>query len=313
MKIYTKLDNFKATEKTFVTIGSFDGVHVGHQKVLNKLIKSAFKIKADSVLLTFFPHPKKLLQKGNEIKLINTIDERIKLLKNTQINHIIIQPFNKEFSLISAHDFVEEILIKKLNIAGLIIGYDHHFGKNREGNLKHLLAYSESYNFKVEEISKLDIESMAVSSTTIRTAIEQGEIGRANSCLGYHFMLTGTIVRGDNLGEKIGFPTANLFIEEDYKLLPKIGAYIVKSEIDGNIIFGMMNIGYRPTVEGKHQTIEIHYFNFDKNLYGKTIQIDVLTFLRDERKFETVEALKNQLILDKQQSMKYLKQTGIEI
>ncbi|NLP57774.1 bifunctional riboflavin kinase/FAD synthetase [Lutibacter sp. B1] len=312
MKIYTNLSNYKSNNGTFITIGTFDGVHIGHQKVIQNLIQSANKNSATSVLLTFFPHPRMVLQKDVEIKLINTIDERIKLLKKTGVETLVIHEFNEEFAKQSALDFVRNILVNKLNVSRLIIGYDHHFGKNREGNFEQLEDYGHTYDFTVEEISKQDINNIAVSSTKIRKAVENGEIEKANSYLGYYFMLTGNVVKGKNLGEKIGFPTANLFIKEAYKLIPKTGAYIVKSEIDNKTIFGMMNIGYRPTVSGNHQTIEIHFFDFNKNLYGKEIQIDVLHFLREEQKFKSINDLKNQLSKDKLKSIEFINGISFE-
>ncbi|SNR54209.1 bifunctional riboflavin kinase/FAD synthetase [Lutibacter flavus] len=306
MKIFTNLDNYKSTNKTFVTIGTFDGVHIGHQKVIKKLINSAKKNKKSSVLLTFFPHPRMVLQKDLDIKLINTIEERTKLLDKLGLDILVIHPFSKEFAKLSALDFVRNILVNILNISKLVIGYDHHFGKNREGNFEQLQDYGRTYNFKVKKISQQDISNIAVSSTKIRKAVENGEITKANTYLGYNFMLNGKVVKGKNLGEKIGFPTANLFIKETYKLLPKTGAYVVKSIIDNKTVFGMMNIGFRPTVSGKSQTIEIHFFDFDEDLYTKNIQVEVLTFLRDEEKFESISELKNQLGNDKQKSLDFI-------
>ena len=306
MEIYHNLSDYTSTKKSFVTLGTFDGLHIGHQKVLKNLVTNAQQNNAKSVLLTFFPHPRMVLQKEMDIKLINTIDERIQLLKNIGLDVLIVQEFNTEFSNQTAYNFVKNVLVNKLNTSHLIIGYDHHFGKNREGNLSQLKTYAKKFHFKISEISKLDINNIAVSSTKIRLAIEQGNIASANTYLGYPFMLTGEIVKGKNLGEKIGFPTANLFIKESYKLIPKTGAYIVKSEINNQTVFGMMNIGYRPTVAGKNQTIEIHFLNFSQNLYGKIIQIDVLHFLRNEKKFDSVEALKQQLQLDKATALTYI-------
>jgi riboflavin kinase/FMN adenylyltransferase len=312
LKILTDLTSFHETAPSFVTIGTFDGVHIGHQKVLKKLVKSAKKNNATPILLTFFPHPRMVLQKEVGIKLINTINERIQLLEKTGIDTLVIYPFDEEFANQTALNFVRNILVNKLNISKLFIGYDHRFGKNREGDFEHLKEYGYTYNFSVKEISKLDINNIGVSSTKIRNAIENGEIIKANQYLGYYFMLTGDVVEGRNLGEKIGFPTANLNIKETYKLLPKTGAYIVKSNIDNKSVYGMMNIGYRPTLKGKHQTIEIHFFNFNKNLYGKKIQVEVLKFLREEQKFESVQNLRKQLTTDKQNSLQYIRGTFID-
>jgi riboflavin kinase/FMN adenylyltransferase len=301
LEIFNDLSKYTSNKQTIVTLGTFDGVHLGHQKVLKKLVKSS---KQDiSVLLTFFPHPRMVLQSSVEIKLINTIEERISLLENTGLDVLVIHKFTKEFSKQSALEFVRNILVAKLNISKLIIGYDHHFGKNREGNFEQLEDYSHTYGFGLTKISKKDVNEIAVSSTKIRKSIEEGNILKANKFLGYNFMLTGEVVKGENLGEKIGFPTANLFIKETYKLIPKTGSYIVKSILDGKTVYGMMNIGFRPTLQGKHKTIEIHFFDFNKVLYGKTIRIELLAFLRNERKFETVEALKNQLQNDKEKSL----------
>lgn len=307
MEIYSNLSNYKSINKTFVTIGTFDGVHIGHQKVIKKLIKSAKKNKATSVLLTFFPHPRMVLQKDAAIKLINTIEERTKLLEKLGLDVLIIHPFNKEFSRFSALDFVRNILVNTLNISQLVIGYDHHFGKNREGDFEQLQDYGFTYNFKVKQISQQEIKDITVSSTKIRHAIENGEITKANSYLGYNFMLIGSIVHGNNLGEKIGFPTANLNITEGYKLIPKTGAYVVKSKLGNETYFGMMNIGYRPTVSGKNQTIEIHFFDFKGDLYDKKLKIEVINFLREEHKFDSVENLKLQLKNDKLNSINFIK------
>lgn len=302
MKIYNDLSTYNSTKKTYVTIGTFDGVHVGHQKVIKKLVKSAKKKQAISLLLTFFPHPRMVLQKDIEIKLINTIDERVQLLEKIGLEALVIQPFTTTFSKLTALDFVRKILVNTLNISKLIIGYDHHFGKNREGNFEQLEEYGHTYDFKVNKISQKDINNIAVSSTKIRKALENGAIEKANSFLGYNFMLTGEVVKGNNLGEKIGFPTANLFIKETYKIIPKTGAYLVKALLNNELVFGMMNIGFRPTVSGKNQTIETHFFSFNENLYGKKIQIEVLSFLRDEQKFESVQALQQQLKMDKEKA-----------
>lgn len=306
MEIFSSIKHFKTDCKTFVTIGTFDGVHLGHKKVLKKLVQNAKNKNAKTVLLTFFPHPRMVLQKDAEIKLINTIDERIALLKKTGLDYLIIQPFNEEFSQLTALQFVRNILVKKLNVAKLFIGYDHQFGKNREGDFELLKNYSETYNFKLQKISQKDINSITISSTKIRTAIENGEITKATNYLGYYFLLTGTVVSGQRIGKKLNYPTANLQIDEAYKLLPKTGVYVVKSTIENELYFGMMNIGNRPTVSGKEQTIETHFFNLNKNLYGEKIQIEVLHFLRNEIKFDSLEKLKNQLQVDKENSLNYI-------
>jgi riboflavin kinase/FMN adenylyltransferase len=290
-----------------VTIGTFDGVHIGHQEIIEKLVSEAKASNKKSVLLTFFPHPRMVLQKDVSIKLINTIDERAQHLEKLGLDYLIIHPFSREFSRLTALDFVRDILVNQLNISKLIIGYDHHFGKNREGNIEQLTEYSHLYDFTVEEIPAQDIDEVSVSSTKIRKALANGHLKTANNYLGYNFSLTGKVVNGKQLGGKIGFPTANIDIPEDYKLIPKTGVYIVKSIIDNTTIYGMMNIGNRPTVDGEHQTIEVHYFNFNQNLYGKELTIELLYYLRDEQKFDSVSGLISQLKKDKQNSILFLK------
>ena len=307
LKIIKNISDFKTSVKTTVTIGTFDGVHVGHQSILKNLIKTSKESNTKSVLFTFFPHPRVVIQKKSNIKLINTLEEKIELLKKTGLDYLIIHPFDKEFSKLTSLEFVKNILIDKLNVQNLVIGYDHHFGKNREGNFDQLLTYSKKYNFNIQEISAQDIGNTTVSSTKIRKAIEKGEIRKASNYLGYEFMLTGKIVEGEKLGTKLGFPTANIYIEDPYKIIPKTGVYLVKSELNTITYFGMMNIGYRPTIDGKNQTIEVHFFDLDENLYHKNISIKILQFLRDEKKFESLEQLKSQLKLDKSNSLKIVK------
>lgn len=302
----TTIKHFSKT-KNYLTIGTFDGVHIGHKKVLQTLVESAKKENAKAILFTFFPHPRMVLNKESDIKLINTIEERKMLLQKEGIDFTYVQEFNKSFSKFTALEFVRNILVNTLHIKKLYIGYDHRFGKNREGNLEQLQEYGYMYDFEVLQISKKDINNIAVSSTKIRKALEEGNIKIANSYLGYPFMLTGKVVDGKKIGQTINFPTANLHIKENYKLIPKTGVYTVKSTIENCTYFGMMNIGYRPTVNGKNRTIEIHFFDFNKNLYQKTIQVDVLYFLRDEKKFNSIEELKAQLIVDKKNALSIIK------
>jgi riboflavin kinase / FMN adenylyltransferase len=307
LKIFQKTSSFSSEEKTFVTIGTFDGVHFGHQKIIEKLVFEARKMQKKSVLLTFFPHPRMVLQKDASIELINTIEERATLLKKTGLDYLIIHPFSKEFSRTTALEFVRDVLVNKLNISKLIIGYDHHFGKNREGNITQLTEYSHLYNFEVEEIPAQDIDDVSVSSTKIRHALHSGSLKTANNYLGYNFMLNGNVVNGKKLGGKIGYPTANIDVKESYKLIPKTGVYVVKSLMDKEIIFGMMNIGNRPTVNGNHQTIEVHFFDFNKDLYGQNITIELLYFLRDEQKFDSLELLIAQLKKDEETARNHIK------
>jgi len=306
LKIVQNTSNFSIKDQTYVTIGTFDGVHFGHQKIIEKLVQEAKKANKKSVLLTFFPHPRMVLQKEASLKLINTIKERANLLEKTDLDYLIIHPFSKEFSRMSALKFVRDILVNQLNIFKLIIGYDHHFGKNREGNITQLTEYSHVYNFRVEEIPAQDIDSVSVSSTKIRRALSAGNIKTANNYLGYNFMLNGTVVNGKKLGGTIGYPTANIDIKETYKLIPKTGVYVVQSTIDKKIIFGMMNIGNRPTVNGNHQTIEVHFFDFNQDLYHRNLNIELIYFLRDEQKFDTIDSLVRQLKKDEEIARDYI-------
>ncbi|EAR02454.1 bifunctional riboflavin kinase/FAD synthetase [Maribacter sp. HTCC2170] len=293
---------------TAITIGTFDGVHIGHQKILKKLIKKANSKKLKSTVLTFFPHPRMVLQKDSDIKLLNTLDEKIKILEGLGLDILIIHPFTKEFSRLSATEFVRDILVNALQAKKIIIGYDHRFGRNREANINDLIAFGSSLDFKVDEISAQEIDEVSVSSTKIRKSLEEGKIETANKYLGYPYMLTGSVKKGKGLGRQIQFPTANLHIEESYKLIPKNGVYVVQTVIDGTTVSGMMNIGYNPTVSGKKKSIEIHFFDIDKDLYGQKLQIDLITRIRDEYKFESIEALKNQLAKDKDTSLAILNQ-----
>ena len=306
MEIVHSIFDFQPTQETFVTIGTFDGVHVGHQEIIHKLVAEAKKENKKSVLLTFFPHPRMVLQKEASIKLLNSIEERSELLRKTGLDYLIIHPFSVEFSRLKALDFVRDILVNKLNISKLIIGYDHHFGKNREGNIEQLTEYSHIYDFTVEEIPAQDIDSVSVSSTKIRKALNAGDLETANDYLGYTFSLTGEVVKGENLGSKIGYPTANLQIAEDYKLIPKNGAYIVKSKLGEKDFFGMMNIGNRPTVNGVHQTIETFFFDFSADLYNQQITIELIHFLRDEQKFGSVDKLVEQLQKDEKIAKEFI-------
>ncbi|MFD0992644.1 bifunctional riboflavin kinase/FAD synthetase [Tenacibaculum geojense] len=306
MEVVHSIFDFISPQKTYVTIGTFDGVHIGHQKIIQKLVSEAKANNKKSVLLTFFPHPRMVLQKDVNIELINTIEERTALLAKTGLDYLIIHPFSKEFSRLTALDFVRDVLVNKLNTSKLIIGYDHHFGKNREGNIEQLTEYSQLYDFSVEEIPAQDIDNVAVSSTKIRRALAGGALKTANNYLGYPFSLKGTVVNGKQLGGKIGFPTANIDVEESYKLIPKTGVYVVQSKIEGILVYGMMNIGNRPTVNGDHQTIEVHFFHFNADLYHQTLNIELLYFLRDEQKFNSVGELIEQLKKDELTAKNYL-------
>jgi riboflavin kinase/FMN adenylyltransferase len=300
------ISKYKEEYPTVITIGTFDGVHIGHQKILNKIINYAKNTELKSSVLTFFPHPRMVLQKDSDIKLLNTIDEKVSILERLGLDILIIHPFTIEFSRLTATEFVRDILVNTLNIKKVIIGYDHRFGRNRNANITDLIAFGNALDFTVEEIPAQEIDDVSVSSTKIRKALEDGDIDTANSYLGYEYMLTGTIIRGKGIGKQLGYPTANLSIAESYKLVPKNGAYIVKSTLNHNIVYGMMNIGFNPTVNGTEKSIEINFFDFDADLYDKKIQIDILARLRDERKFDSIDGLKAQLAKDKEKSLYYI-------
>lgn len=306
MKRYTNAKTYDNQIPSVVTVGTFDGVHIGHRKIIDRLIESAERNGLESVILTFFPHPRMVLQQDSDIKLINTIDERIQILEKTKLSSIVIHPFTKEFSRLTAGEYVQKILVNMLNTKHIIIGYDHRFGRNRNSNIIDLASYGMKNSFTVEEISKQDIDDVAVSSTKIREALFEGDITKANSYLGYEFMLTGTVEKGKKLGRKLNYPTANLHIKEQYKLIPKSGVYIVKSTIDNKTYFGMMNIGTNPTVNGTHQTIETHFFDTSFNLYDKKIQIQMLKRIRDEKKFRSIEELQEAMQKDEDFSRDYI-------
>ncbi len=304
MKIKSALDSHFQNDSV-VTIGTFDGVHIGHQKIIKRLVKIAKKNKIQAVVFTFFPHPRMVLQKDVNLKLINTIDEKFILLEKFGIDHLVVKSFTKEFSRLSALEFVRDILVNKLHTKHIIIGYDHRFGRNRAANIDDLKDFGETYDFKVIEISAQEINEVAVSSTKIRRALIEGDINTANKFLGYNFMLIGTIVKGKGLGKKLEFPTANLKVEENYKLIPKNGVYVVSSLVNNQVLFGMMNIGTNPTFnDNNEQFIEINFFDFDDDIYNQKIQIDIFDRLRDEQKFESAQALKHQLLLDKENALK---------
>ncbi len=301
------ITDYQSANPAVVTIGTFDGVHIGHQKIIKQLIKTGQDEHLRSVVLTFFPHPRMVLQKDANIKLINTINERRVILDGLGLDFLLIKNFTKAFSRLSAEDFVKQVLVDTLNAKKVIIGYDHRFGRNRNANIEDLKRYGKLYGFIVEEIPAQDIDDVSVSSTKIRHALNEGNIEKANTYLGYSFSLTGTVVKGRSLGRKIGFPTANIAINETYKLIPKQGAYVVCTTINNTVVYGMMNIGNNPTVDGKTQSIEVHFFNFNTDIYNKTLQIAVLHRLRDEQKFASIEALKAQLEVDKKNALDFIK------
>lgn len=301
MKIYQGIEQFQKLEKAAVTTGTFDGVHIGHRTILNRLNEVARKMKGESVLLTFYPHPRMVLQNGNDIKLLNTIDEKIQLLDEAGVDHLIVHPFTKKFSRTSSLAFVRDILVNQIGTKKLVIGYDHHFGRNREGSFEHLKEYGPVYGFEVEEIPAQEIDDVNVSSTKIRKALVEGEMKTANAYLGHPYQLTGRVVHGNKVGRKLGFPTANVQIEKEYKLIPAEGIYAVKVLIADTTYNGMLNIGRRPTVDIKDAplSIEVNIFEFDDTIYGREIQLDLIERIRDEKKFENTDELIAEMQKDK--------------
>ncbi|RXM45172.1 bifunctional riboflavin kinase/FAD synthetase [Flavobacterium sp. YO64] len=308
MKLFHSINDFHSTKKTILTLGTFDGVHIGHKKILERITQNTENGKYESLVLTFFPHPRMVLQEKSEIKLLNTIAEKTKLLEATGIENLIIHPFDESFSRLTAEEFVHSILVDQFQIQKIIIGHDHRFGRNRTANIDNLIAYGAEYGFEVEQISAQEIQDVSVSSTKIRKALTEGKMDLANEYLGYDYFLSGKIVKGKQLGRTIGFPTANIEIEEDYKLIPKTGVYAVKALIDQKEIFGMMNIGFNPTVNGQKQTIEVNLFDFDADIYDKEIEVSLLHFLREEQKFGSIDLLKEQLNQDRINALAFINQ-----
>ena len=306
MKIYKSIDKYNESKSSVVTIGTFDGIHKGHQKIFNKVINVSKQSNLSSVVLTFFPHPRIILNKYNDIKMIDTLDEKIEHLEKIGIDNLIIHPFDKKFSLLSADQFIKEYLVEKLKLKHIIIGYDHRFGKGREASVSDLKEYSSDFNFIVDEIDAQEIEKIAISSTKIRNSINQGDLETTKKYLGRFFSLTGKVIKGDGLGKQIDYPTANILIEEDYKIIPKDGVYYIRTRIDNKLYNGMMNIGHRPTIGNKAKSIEVNLFNFDRDIYDKIISIDVVVKIRDEKKFSSINALKAQLSKDEEHCLKLI-------
>jgi riboflavin kinase/FMN adenylyltransferase len=300
VKVYKGLEEFEKLKNAIVTTGTFDGVHQGHRKILNRLIEVAKKNKGESVLITFFPHPRMVLQPDSDLKLINTIDEKIELLREVGIDHLIIHPFTKEFSRTTSLEFVRDLLVNEIGTTKLVIGYDHHFGRNREGSFEHLKEFGPIYGFEVEEISVQDVDNVNVSSTKVRKALEDGEVDVAANYLGYSFFLQGVVVHGQKIGRELGYPTANVEIQNPYKLIPANGIYAVKVNVGNEMYNGMLNIGTRPTIEHSDKvSVEVHLFNFSEDIYGKEITVSLVQRIRSEKKFDNREALIAEMEKDK--------------
>jgi len=330
LKIYHNLSEFSKLDNAIVTIGTFDGVHFGHQKIINQLVQKAKADQGESVILTFFPHPRMIIDPENQdLKMINTINEKADILKNLGVDHLIITPFTRDFSNQLPEDYIKNTLVDNIGTKHIIIGYDHRFGKDRQGNLNDLKAAGLHYGFTVEEIMEQDIHDVAVSSTKIRQALLAGDVSLASDYLGYPFSIFGRVIKGDKIGRTIGFPTANIFVEETYKLIPGDGIYAVTVEINSapsveslatdqlqtsnpklQTYQGMAYIGQRPTINGMTRNIEVNIFDFNQEIYGQDIKMNFLKFLRHDVKFTGLEALTVQLQKDKEATLAFFETTA---
>jgi riboflavin kinase/FMN adenylyltransferase len=307
MKIYHTLEDFSRLRYGVVTSGTFDGVHLGHQKILQRLREVAEKNQGETVVITFWPHPRLILKPEEPfMKLLNTFEEKAELLRQQGINHLIRIPFTKEFSQLSSQQFITEILVDIIGTKKLVIGYDHRFGKNREGSFELLKINAPSYGFEVEEIPKQEVDHVGISSTRIRKALAEGDIETANHFLARPYSLSGRVIKGDKLGRVLGFPTANIDLDSHDKLVPAEGIYVVKVIYEKKVFGGMLYIGNRPTVDGSRRSIEVNIFEFDREIYGETIQLLFIKLLRADSKFSDLESLKNQLQIDKELSLQVL-------
>ena len=305
MKIWSDINNFQKPKNAVVSIGTFDGVHVGHQKLIKNLRQIAGKTDGETVLVSFYPHPRMVLfPDDNELKILNTEEEKAELLEKFGIDHLIVIPFTKKFSRLTSLEFIRDIVSNKIGTKKLVIGYNHHFGRNREGGFKNLKELGPVYGFEVKEISAIDVNNIEVSSTKIREALQKGNISKANSYLGYEYSLSGKVVKGNQLGKELGYPTANVEVHDKYKLVPADGIYAVAAVHDSVQYKGMMSIGFNPTVDGKKRTIEVNIFDFDKDIYGQELRVSFREWLRKEKKFSDLEKLKKQLAADKQATLK---------
>lgn len=301
MKVYNHIDEFTAVKSAVVTIGTFDGVHIGHRKIISGIKEIADAIDGETVILTFFPHPRMILHPEDEsLKLITTITEKAQLMEELGVDHLIITPFSRDFSNQTAESYIRDVLVNKIGTKKIVIGYDHRFGKDRQGGLEDLQRLGPVYGFEVVEIPEQDINEVAISSTRIRNALLNGEIELANSFLSYPFFITGTVIRGDQIGRQLGYPTANIVVEEKYKLIPTDGIFAVTVSVAGNQYKGMAYIGTRPTVNGLTRNIEVNIFDFDQEIYNQAIRMEFHHYVRGDVKFASLDDLKVQLAKDKE-------------
>ncbi len=301
MIIYQGLDDIQPLPNAVVTSGTFDGVHRGHQTILARLTEVAKASNGESVLITYWPHPRTVVSNDSQnLRLLTTLDEKASLIDQAGVDHLVIIPFTRSFSHLTSEEYINQILIEKIGTKKLVIGYDHRFGRDREGGFEYIKAHQHEYGFEVEEIPRQDVDAVGVSSSKIRAALNEGNIRTANQFLDRPYSLTGTIVKGRQLGRTIGFPTANMQVDDAAKLIPANGVYAVSVEYGGQTLGGMLNIGFRPTVAGTHQTIETYIFDFDKDIYGEHMTLRFREFLRPEQKFDGLPALVAQLKRDEE-------------
>ena len=308
MKVFSSIYDFSSDKKSIITIGTFDGVHLGHRLIFSRLNEIAKKKNKDSTLLTFSPHPRHVLYPDDQdMKLLNTLDEKKTLLEELGIDNLIVHKFTKKFSRIKSSNFIRDILVEKLKVHTLIIGYNHHFGRNREGSFDELISLAKLYDFNIEIITPQNYEDVAVSSTKIRQLIKKGDIEKANNYLGQAYFINGEVITGNRIGNSLGFPTANILIKNRWKLLPIDGVYAVKVKLGRNLFNGMMNIGKNPTVDGENKSLEVNIFNFSSDIYGKKVKINFVKRVRDEKKFKSIHALQRQLEIDKKKVQQILR------
>lgn len=308
LKTFSSIYEFEATTKTtktVVTLGTFDGVHIGHQKIIDKLVAASQEMKAESLVLTFFPHPRMVLKQDNSIQLLNTMEEKMELLEKYGLDNLVVHKFDATFSQLTAEEFVSQVLVERFNVGKVIIGYDHRFGKNRTADIHDLKRYGLKFGFEVEEISAQEIDHVSISSTKIRKALLEGNVDLANEFLGYDYYFSGVVVHGKKMGRELGFPTANIQIPENYKLVPKNGIYVVSSYIKEKLVYGMMSIGFNPTFENHPHSIEVNYLDFDADLYGQTLKVFIHKKIRDEEKFDNLEDLIARIKVDECATREY--------
>ncbi|AWV97335.1 bifunctional riboflavin kinase/FAD synthetase [Arcticibacterium luteifluviistationis] len=307
MKVYRELSEFTPLKNAVVTSGTFDGVHIGHQKIISRLLQAAKETKGESVVITFWPHPRLVVSPDREnLRLLSNLDEKVDLLANLGVDHLLVLPFTREFSELSSEKYVEDILISGIGTETLVIGYDHRFGKNREGGFDYLKKNSERFKIDIVEIPRQEIDSLTISSTKIRKALQNGEVKIANELLGRTYSFQGLVKKGRQLGRTIGFPTANVNVSKKYKLIPALGVYAVKVHLRGDILKGVMNIGSRPTVEGTGITQEVHILDFDDDIYGENLKVETIDYIRPELKFDGVNELIAQIKRDCEAARKIL-------